>query len=70
MNTPRIFVVVLAAGLVVGGIFYQLNLQREIEAKRLLERQYMEAQQRAQRQHMEALKQYDRDIQSFKQLAQ
>jgi len=51
------FLAVLAALLVVVGICYQLNLQREAELKR-----------EAERQHLEALKQYDRDIKSFKQL--
>ena len=47
----------LVALLVVAGICYQLNLQREAELKR-----------EAERQHLETLKQYDRDIKSFKQL--
>jgi len=51
------FLAVLAALLVVVAICYQLNLQREAELKR-----------EAERQHLEALKQYDRDIKSFKQL--
>jgi hypothetical protein len=51
------FVAVLAALLVVFGIFYQMNLQREAELRR-----------EAEQQHVEALKQYDRDIKSFKQL--
>jgi hypothetical protein len=62
------FAVFLAVSLV-GGIYYQLNLERESELKRQAERQYVEAQERAQRQHVEALKQYDRDLKSFKQLA-
>jgi hypothetical protein len=53
----RMFLAVLAALLVVVAICYQLNLQREAELKR-----------EAERQHLEALKQYDRDIKSFKQL--
>ena len=51
------FLAMLVALLVVVGICYQLNLQREAELKR-----------EAERQHLEALKQYDRDIKSFKQL--
>jgi len=53
----RMFLAMLVALLVVVGICYQLNLQREAELKR-----------EAERQHLEALKQYDRDIKSFKQL--
>ena len=51
------FLAMLVALLVVVGICYQLNLQREAELKR-----------EAERQHLETLKQYDRDIKSFKQL--
>jgi hypothetical protein len=53
----RIFLAVFLAVSLVLGIFYQMNLQREAELKR-----------EAERQHLEALKQYDRDIKSFKQL--
>jgi hypothetical protein len=51
------FLAIFAAVSLVLGIFYQMNLEREAEAKR-----------QAERQHLEALKQYDRDIKSFKQL--
>lgn len=57
MSTMRTFLAMLVALLVVAGICYQLNLQREAELKR-----------EAERQHLETLKQYDRDIKSFKQL--
>ena len=64
------FVVFLGVSLLVGGIYYKLNLEREAELRREAVLRYVEGVRRAQRQHMEALKQYDRDIQSFKQLAQ
>ena len=57
MSTMRTFLAMLVALLVVAAICYQLNLQREAELKR-----------EAERQHLETLKQYDRDIKSFKQL--
>ena len=66
----RMFFAVFLAVAVVGGIYYELNLEHEAEVKREAQRQYMEAQRRAQQQHMEALRQYDRDLKSFKQLAQ
>jgi hypothetical protein len=51
------FLAAFCAGLLVLGILYQMKLQREAELQR-----------EAQRQHVEALRQYDRDIKSFKQL--
>jgi hypothetical protein len=56
----RVFVAVLVALLVVVGIFRQMNLEHE--------QRQAELEREAQRQHVEALKQYDRDIKSFKQL--
>jgi hypothetical protein len=54
------FVAVLAALLVVAGIFYQINLERE--------QREAELRREAERHHVEALKQYDRDIKSFKEM--
>jgi hypothetical protein len=51
------FLAVFLAVSLVLGIFYEMNVQREAELKR-----------EAERRHLEALKQYDRDIKSFKQL--
>jgi hypothetical protein len=53
----RTFLAVFFAVSLLLGISYQLHLQREAELKREVERR-----------HFEALKQYDRDINSFKQL--